>query len=528
MEIQGFIIRAGDPLQEPGKSLASPAAGYTHLLSNAPFSKALAAIAIANLFALVALNGFALPTHAILWVLPIGLAAGYGLMRGVRWRTPRLVLPRVAMWMLLAWVLLLTAPRLPYLLQRVPEAHILATGDDHGRLAELVSLTRSSHYPVLHPSNQDYLLSHYYAAFLPMAWLQFAVPALNLKECILLGNLLYHLLMAGMLLEFAERYFRTSRAALAFLFLMTFFGGLDWVTTLPRLFDHHEHWFRHWFGEWREVSAIYTVTWWAVHHALGLWMLLLSYVLLRHARWEARWRKPFVVGLLMLSALYSSVFVLVSLPFVAPRAVWRVGMRLLRNCLGFLLLAIALVPAFLFFGRLTGPAFALAWPRPWPILVFLAGALLLEFALLPLLAGKDERMRGAWLFFASSLFVSSIGLNNYTMRGMLLPTMVLFVCVAPRLAAISWRSPVAVLAIGLTVAGVFREAAWLSYRPLEASPLYWRFTGRPMPEFAERRMRDLRGLDRFNREEFISGTPIQEMDFNETELLRLPRQGFLR
>lgn len=502
--------------------------GYTRPLRRLPFTTALAAVAIANLLALVLLNGFASPTGAILWVWPLGLAAGYGLLRGIRWRAPRVVLPRVALWLMIAWVALLTAPRLPYLLQRVPEAHILATGDDHGRLAELVSLTKSPCYPVLHPSNQEYLLSHYYAALLPMAWAKFAVPVLNLKECIFLGNLAYHLLMAGMLLEFASRIFHSGRAAVAFLFLMTFFSGLDWVTTLPKLFEHHEHWFRHWFGEWREISSIYTVTWWAVHHAFGLWTLLAAYLLMMHGRWTARWRKPFAVGLLLLSTLYASVFVLVALPFVAPRMLWRVGLRLLRNGLWIPLAALACVPAFLFFGRLMGAAFTLALPRPLPILVYLAGVLLLEFPLLWWLVRKDRRMLGPLLFFISCLFVSSIGLNNYTMRGILAPAVILYICAAPHLAAFRWRRPVAIAAIALTVMGVLREAAWLTYRPLETSPLYWRFTGRPMPDFAAQRLHSLRGLDRFNHEEMVSGVPREAMDFNEIELLRLPRKGWFR
>ena len=485
-------------------------------------------MAIANLLALVILNGFEMPTAAILLVWPAGLAAGYALMCGIRWKGPRIVLPRFACWLLVAWVLLLTVPRLPYLLHRVPDAQILVSGDDHGRLAEMVSLVHSPHYPLLHPSNPEYLLSHYYAALLPWAWLHFAIPALTLKECILLGNLFYHLLLAGALYEFAVRFFWNSRAAVAFLFLMIFFGGLDWVTTLPRLFDHSEHWFQHLFGEWREISAIYTVTWWAVHHALGLWLLLLSYLLLRHARWKERWRKSVVVGLLLISALYSSVFVLVSLPFVAPRALWRIGIRLLCNGLGFVLLGIALIPAFLFFERTWGPAFQLEWLRLWPLLVFLAGVFVLEYALLPLLVLRHNAMRGPLIFFVSTLFVSSIGLNNYTMRGMLLPTVVLFACVAPLLGAMRWRSPVFGLAVFLTTVGVFREAAWLTYQPLESSPLYWRLTGRQMPDFAARRATHVTGLDRFNAERPIPPIPIEEMDFNEKELLRLPRRGFFR
>jgi hypothetical protein len=405
---------------------------------------------------------------------------------------------------------------------------ILAAGDDHGRLAQMVSLVHSPTYPLLHPSNPEFLLSHYYAALLPWAWMKFAAPALTLKECILLGNLGYHILLAGVLAEFATRVFRAPRAALAFAFLMTFFGGLDWLTTLPHLFDHHEHWFLRAFGQWREISSMYTVSWWAVHHALGLWLILVCYLLLRHARWKQRWKKPFWVGLLLVSTLYSSLFVLVSLPFVAPRALWRIGIRLWRNGLGLLLAAVACVPAFLFFGRHSGPAFQLAWPQPVPLLVFLAGMLVLDLALLPLLVWRLRDMRGPILFFVSSWFVSSVGLNNYTMRGMLLPVAVLFACAAPRLSEFSWKRPLALAAIAFTTMGTLREAAWLCYQPLGSSPLYWRFTGRSMPENAARRGRGLTGLDRFNGEQPLPPVPLEQMDFNERDLLRVPRRGWFR
>jgi len=507
---------------------ASFLSGYTQPLKHAHCSAMLAIIAIGNLLALALLNVLELSTAAVLWIWPLGLALGWFLVRGLRWRAARTALPKAATYLVIAWVLLLTAPRLPYLLDRIPDAHILGTGDDHGRLAELVSLTKSPRYPVLHPSNQEYLLSHYYAAFYPMVWLKFAAPSLTLKECILLGNLLYHVLFAGALLELAARLFHRQRDALAFLFLMTFFSGLDWVTTLPHLFEHSEHWFRHWFGEWREISAMYTVTWWAVHHAFGMWILLVGYLIVTQARWQARWRKPFVGGLLLISALYASVFVLVALPFVAPRLLWRLGLRLLRNGLWIPLAAIALCPAFLFFGRLTEAAFRLALPRPVPILVYLAGVLVLEVPLLWWLVRKDRRMLGVLVFFVSCLFVGSIGLNNYTMRGILIPTVILYACAAPRLAALRWQKPLALAAISLTAIGVLREAAWLTYRPLESSPLYWRLTNRDMPAFAAKRLQNIGGLDRFNNDEMLSGVPLEAMDFNEVELLRLPRKGWFR
>ena len=485
-------------------------------------------MAIGNLFALVVLNGLEMASGSILWVLPLAVGTGYGMMRGIRWRKPRVVLPRAAVWMAIAWVALLTAPRLPYPLHRVPDAQILSAGDDHGRLAELVALTKSPQYPARHPSNQKYLLSHYYGALLPMAWVKFAVPALNLKECIFLGNLLCHVLMAGAVLELASLLFAGARPAVAFVFLMTFFSGLDWVTTLPLLFDHHEHWFFRRFGEWREISSMYTVAVWAVHHAFGMWSVLAAYVVLMHGRWRARWRKPFVVGLLMVSALYASVFVLLSLPFVAWKAIWRIGVRLLKNGLWIPLTALACVPAFLFFGRQTGSAFTISVMGAWPLTVYLCGVLLLDIPLLWWLVRRDRRMLGSLLFFVSCLFVSSIGLNNYTMRGLLIPTVILYACAAPHLASIRWRRPLAASAIALTVIGTVRGAAWLTYRPLETSPLYWEFTGRPMPEFAKVRGRELKGIDRLEREEMVQDVPLEAMDFTEVELLRMPREGWFR
>lgn len=99
-------------------------------------------------------------------------------------------------------------------------------------------------YPLPRPSNQQSLLSHYYAALFPLAWCKLAIPVLTLKDCIVFGNLLYHALFLLSLLEVAPRLVRRPAAATLFVFLMTLFGGLDIFAGHLIPFEHTEPWKR--------------------------------------------------------------------------------------------------------------------------------------------------------------------------------------------------------------------------------------------------------------------------------------------
>jgi hypothetical protein len=327
------------------------------------FSRLLAAVLLANLSSLVILNGLSLPVGATLLIYPAAFVAAAALLFRPSARAPRMPVPRSMIWFAMIVVAMLTVPRLGYLLEWLPGNAVLAQADDYGRLAELVSMTLSDAYPLRHPSNQHYLLSHYYTALYPMAWLKLAVPWLTLKDCIVLGNLLYHGLFVFALLEMATRWLPSRRRAFLLVSLCTVMAGLDWIFQARLPFAHDEHWGRTVFGALREVSGFFTAYYWVFHHAAALFSLLIALLLAHTVRFRHRRVKWLLIGLLAINALYSSVFVFLSAVWVGAPWCWILLRRAWSTRMFPLLLVAGVQPLFLFFGRVDPGTFSYRVPR---------------------------------------------------------------------------------------------------------------------------------------------------------------------
>lgn len=507
------------------------------------YSRVLGALLSANLLSLVILNGLRLPAWALVPIYPLSAAAAWLVFRPAQVRRAPFRLPCLAGWIAAAAFLLLTAPRLLYFAEWLPGATVLAQADDYGRLAELVSMTLSERYPLAHPSNQSFLLSHYYAALFPMAWLKLAAPALTLKDSIVVGNLLYHALFLLSLLECAPRLVRRPAGAVLFVFLFTLFGGFDILAGHLIPFEHTEHWQRAWFGRIREISSFYTANYWTVHHMSAVWCVLLAFVFWRETRFRRRWQKPLLAGWLLVSAAASSVFVVLTLPLVAWKELAALARRLLRSGMIVPVASALLVPLWIYSNRVEKAS--LVWS---PISLFFPLYLLLIFLIdlagIPFFVAwrwrkLDTQERrwflGSVVFLASTWAVESIGYNNYSMRGGLIPTLALLVLFARQ------RMPRLGLALVLlTVVTTVREAATLTYGSLEFSNWYWQVRGKPVPTHVVKRLRpayprlardpstryyqpdagDRHGLDKFNAEKLIRELPVREMESGERELLR--------
>lgn len=497
-----------------------------------------------NLLCLGVMNGLRLPVGWVVWVWPLAVALCWWGMRpdGVR-RAP-FAMPRLAWWICFAALVLLTVPRLTYLAEWMPGAAVLAQADDYGRLAELVSMTQSERYPLAHPANQDLLLSHYYTALYPMAWVKLAARGLTLKDAIVLGNLLYHGLMLGALLECAPRLAKRRQGAWMLVFLMTLFGGYDVVMGRAIPFDHTEHWARAWMGRIRELSSMYTAMYWTAHHAAALWALLLAYVAAREARYEARWKKPLVLGWLLVAAAATSAFVAVTAPLVAWKELWLVAKRLLRRpvVLG-VCVAGAGVPAWMVMKRVD--AHGWGWsPPPWNIALYVLAICVIDLAGIPLwlaarwkrLSGEERRwLAGFGVFAALTWGLESAGYNNFMMRGGLLPAACLMVAFA-RQGAPRWLLAIVLVTAVTTV----RESATLTYWGLENSNWYWQARGKAVPAHVLKRLRaayprvardslvkyyepdagDRRGMDKYNAERMVRGLKVEEMVAAEREIAR--------
>ena len=509
-----------------------------------PYSFSLAAILAGNLLCLGLMNALRLPVGWTAWVWPGAVLACWRMLRPDKLRRAPFAMPRAAWWLCGAALILLTVPRLTYVAEWLPGTAVLAQADDYGRLAELVSMTQSARYPLEHPGNQDLLLSHYYAALYPMAWIKTALPFLTLKDSIVLGNLLYHLLMLGALLECAPRLVRRRRGALLLVFLMTLFGGFDILMGSAIPFEHTEHWARSHMGRPRELSSMYTAMYWTVHHAAALWASVLAYVLVKAVRYGARWRKPLACGWLLAAAGASSAFVALTVPLVAWKELWALARRLLK--LPWVLAACAgasWAPLWLVMKRVD--AHGWRWnPPEWNIAVYVAAVCAIDLAGIPLwLSAQWQRLTGEerrWLigfavFAALTWGLESAGYNNFMMRGGLVPAACLMVAVA-RHAVPRWLA-VVFLATAVTTV---RESATLTYWGLENSNWYWQARGLAVPEHVQQRLRaayprvardargryyqpdagDRRGMDKYNAERMVRGLKVEEMAGAEREIAR--------
>ena len=553
-------------------AIANPVGWLTRQVAGLRFTRWLCSLLLANLASLVLCNALRLRPVCLLAIYPAAVAGFRWWLGRARVRRARWLPAPWTLWAALAFVGLLTAPRLPYLLEWAPANPVVALADDYGHLAELVSMTLSERYPLRHPSNQDYLLSHYYTAFYPLAWLKAAVPRLTLKDCLLAGNLLYHFLLVMSLIEVATRWLPSRRGGLLLLFLATFFGGWDWLFYARVPFSHSEHWPRLVFHALREVSSHYTALFWVVHHFAALWCVLTGYLLARYSRLGRRWEKPLLVGLLLISGVYSSAFVLLPVPLLFAPELWLLARRAWRTRMVLPLAAVFLVPLFLYLGRAQHGVFRWAPIRLGWFAAPLADALvsfavyflavcLVDFAGIPIVLlasirrmGRAERrwLAGALGFLACTWAVESVGYNDFCMRGMMLPGFVIFLLLARRAGQwrMIWTARRRALAAALALAlswGTLREAAYLLYQPLMFSSLYWRARSLPPPAAVAPQLHpayprlardpavryyvpdrtDRVGLDKFNAEKLVRGIPPGEMSEAELELLRAPLGGWL-
>ena len=201
---------------------------------NLPFTRFLSAVIIANFLTLAVMNFFELPVYTTVLVWLGATVFGIQLTCQLHIRPRRARLDRVSIAIAVAMLILLTIPRLVYALQWLPATEVRVVGDDYAHLAELASLTLSNHYPLRHPSNGEYLLSFYYAAFYPLAVLKLAVPLFTLKDVLIVGNFFYHFLILASLVEIGHLFFARAMQVRWFVFLCTFFAGLDWLVRFFR------------------------------------------------------------------------------------------------------------------------------------------------------------------------------------------------------------------------------------------------------------------------------------------------------
>jgi hypothetical protein len=454
-------------------------------------TRALAALAIANALSFALCNGLGLPVAMTTPVYVLTLTAAIILLRQ---QLPRRISnppPALAWGLGLAFSLALVLPRIIYPLEWWPAHTVDAMFDDYARLAELASMTLSDQYPLRHPANGSLLLSFYYAAFYPMAVLKQVLPVLTLKDCIFLGSSLYFILLGASLVEVSFRLTRDKYSGLLLLFLCTWFGGLDWLLGdfLP-FYAHSEWWARQFFEKPSQWSGYFTASQWTLHHFLGAYLCVVAWVFLRHSRFRIRWGKQVVVPLLLIAALFHSPFGFLPILALGLAWVWLIVRRFSWQWSSPLLLLILFAPLFVFTGRMVGTTIQLQMALLGGDEASLLASFLAYLTLLPLIdmAGipflllylwprmeplEKVLLLGAFAFFVSTYFFHVPLFNNYSMRGLLLPSFVFFVLFARH-----WRQlprPLAVLMLLIIILpggmGGLREAVSGSRYALWASSI---------------------------------------------------------
>jgi hypothetical protein len=415
------------------------------------FSKTLAVILIANLFILSFCNALSTPVWYLFLLYPASICAAYWLISKTWVKRTRLAVS----WGMISWIavfwLLITLLRIPYVLEWIPDNIVVVQWDDMQRLSGLISMTMSDDFPLKHFANQKYLYSYYYASMIPLAYLKLVLPFITLKDTLFIGNSAYYILILVSLLEVVNILSPKRETLWTMTFLFTAFGGFDWVVDTVisgnRLISHHEWWQRmnilH--GD-AQISSFFTVLFWAIPHVLGFYACLLAYIFLSKVRFTHKVTKSLVIGLLLISGFYCSVFSILSVPLYCIVEYKILVKRFLNVRVLPVLLVILLLPIQLFLNKPSSIGFIPAsfridftgsfiLDKLFSLPIWFVIVTLVELSLIPVLlvmvfdeiTSKEKKyFIAAMTFYVSTYFISFTNFNNYSNRGMLLPTFIFY------------------------------------------------------------------------------------------------------
>ncbi len=458
---------------------------------------------------------------------------------------------------LLFWILM-NLPRLSYPMEWQVPGVVRALGDDYYRLAELISMTLSPSFPLQHYLNQDYLFSFYYCSLIPFAVLKLLIPFITIKDAIFLGNLIYSYLIVFSLLEVALLFFRTRFQVRLFLFLCSFFGGLDWIFFPLLSLQNFEWWQKYsWFRGNTQISSFYTTMFWTIHHFAAFYSLILFFVVARFYRVGSATKKTAVIFLLLIHSFYSSIFAflpVLALLWIERKVVLHRARRSpIVTVLAFLLL---LSPMFLYLGKVGSQHFVISsfnlpltkhfWiDKALGFPLYLTLIPLVEFCGIPLMllaiykqfsAKQRAYFLCSFFFFVLTDFVAYSGFNNFCMRGMLLPTWIFFFLFATHISQIPFQKAKlgAALLLILGSVGVLKP---MMYQSIQAVYNYRNASvGNPAREIFHQvaRTPELQSnpvfqpsapyaLPYFYCEKMMFGVRLQDMEEKDKELLGLPK-----
>jgi hypothetical protein len=365
-------------------------------------------------------------------------------------------------WALLAYSCSIGSIRLiPYTYQYVfGELTGAATWDDNWHLQELASLVTTPSFPPRLNFAPDFYLHFYYLPWIPAAALSdillFFTGQPYLKLTYGLNALALDFAASGLLVVFFRHTLMPSErpfAAVALLLVGALPDGLYSIWKLTRGIVTHSEWWQAADGGINQYSTWTTLFIWVPHHLIAATCILLALVvttepvtLLPRRSWSA----AVAGGLLLASALFSSVFVTIGgLVAFSPLLVRFIKVPRFLALLGLTTALVSLPLTHIYLnsdapGRFVfGAAFTL-WREYHASYAFgFAGIaatalyMMLEVGWLPLLAGmtamtfgtvRTSLTRSAVMstgYLISTVFVSYEGSNNFATRGVIVPSIVL-------------------------------------------------------------------------------------------------------
>jgi hypothetical protein len=420
--------------------------------------------------------GLAVARMAVVYVLALT-------MGGVLFRRANIPLPVLSRRELLLVVgvgLALALPRITYLVEPAL-GHVVpaANFDDYWHIQELSSLAYSERFPPRSSFDHDFFLGFYYAPWMLMAAIFKAGGAQTLRQAFFLGTTFYQLSFVYVVLCAGRVLFTERRQRLAFVATVLAYGGFDFIyafATMLRgllasgqIYMGHAEWWAVGFGYHLQYSNFATLSLWVPHHLVAAVAIVIGLYCVHQRRTLAG---AAIFGAALASAVFSSVFVILgALPVLAVLSVrLRLALKLLAQAaIVATLLSLPLVWMYLAHDR-EGFRFLAAdneFLRNNLAIGFLVFLLVVCLEFLPIICASWLAWRKGRFdlvlampaagFILSTFAVDSWGLNNYAMRGSIVPIFVMLYLAAPGFGPLFERGRVP---LKLLVLPFFLGAVW--------------------------------------------------------------------
>jgi hypothetical protein len=410
----------------------------------------IAAVLAANIVSMAVMNFFEIQSHrvTVIYVGAMVLAVLLALRTGIRF--PALARDEHLFAFCVGLVLFL--PRVPYLIEGMLGYSVNAVCfDDALHLQKMVSIVHTSHFPPTSTFDDTRYMSYYYAPWMLGGALYWSGLPETVKQSFGLTILVYNIGIVYAAVYASRVLFADLTSRRVFLMILLLYGGFDflyWVSSL-RAAPTHSEWWAQEFGFLLQYSNFTTLTLWTPHHLTAAVAILYGMYVLSSSRNLAG---QILAGLLFATAVFSSVFVVLG---ATPIVAWffiRSGLLKTIPVVSVTFAIISLPLWWIFLGKTDATGFVAfgALSEYWlqhKRAAFVVFLIVIALELLPLIAASFLSVRisraSPWLFslsvlfILSTFFVSFSGLNNFAMRGSVIPILTLSFLAVP--SVVAWR-----------------------------------------------------------------------------------------